>query len=135
MHNVCAFYTFSTFAQKIFRERDCSFTWSFGKVMCSKSTKMVCVISIIRHRLWIIYEFFDFFCSNIIFDQKLSSCCWDKFDYPGSIVYLSCSNFCTRWVPNIIRNWTHCTYSNYKCKTSYLLKNLHFKTFWSNRII
>ena len=30
-----------------------------------------------------------FFCSKIIFDQKLFSYCWDKFDYPGSIVYFS----------------------------------------------
>ena len=36
-----------------------------------------------------IYAFFDFFCSKIVFDQKVSYC-WDKFDYPGSIVYLSC---------------------------------------------
>ena len=33
---------------------------------------------------------FWFFCSKIIFDQKLFSYCWDKVDYPGSIVYLSC---------------------------------------------
>ena len=33
---------------------------------------------------------FWFFCSKIIFDQKLFSYCWEKFDYPGSIVYLSC---------------------------------------------
>ena len=30
------------------------------------------------------------FCSKIIFDQKVFSFCWDKLDYPGSIVYLSC---------------------------------------------
>ena len=33
------------------------------------------------------------FCSKIIFDQKTFSLCWDKLDYPGSIVYLSCYNF------------------------------------------
>ena len=27
-----------------------------------------------------------------VVDQKVFSFCWDKFDYPGSIVYLSCSN-------------------------------------------
>ena len=31
------------------------------------------------------------FCSKIIFDQNISPLCWDKLDYPGSIVYLSCS--------------------------------------------
>ena len=30
------------------------------------------------------------FCSKIIFDQNFFSICWDKLDYPGSIVYLSC---------------------------------------------
>ena len=59
------------------------------KVMCSKSVKMVFVVRIIRHRLCMIYVFLDFFCSKIIFDQNLFSYCWDKFDYPGSIVYLS----------------------------------------------
>ena len=34
--------------------------------------------------------FFDFFCSKIIFDQNFVSFCWDKLDYPGSILYLSC---------------------------------------------
>ena len=90
MHNLCLFYTFSTFAQKIFREWGCNFTWSFGKVIHSKSVKMVFVTSIIRHKLWIIYAFFDFFCSTIIFDQKLFSYYCDKFDYSRSIVYLSC---------------------------------------------
>ena len=32
------------------------------------------------------------FCSKIIFDQKIFSFCWDKLDYTGSIVYLSCLN-------------------------------------------
>ena len=27
------------------------------------------------------------FCSKIIFDQQLFSYCWDRFNYPGSIVY------------------------------------------------
>ena len=30
------------------------------------------------------------FCSKIIFDQRNFSFCWDKLDYPGSIVYLFC---------------------------------------------
>ena len=51
--------------------------------------KIVFVASIIRHELLCV--FFLFFCSKIIFDQKLFSYCWDKFDYPGFIVYLSCS--------------------------------------------
>ena len=37
-----------------------------------------------------IYVYFDFFSSKIIFDKNLFSDCCDKFDYPGSIVYLSC---------------------------------------------
>ena len=28
-----------------------------------------------------------------MFDQKILSLCWDKLDYPGSIVYLSCWHF------------------------------------------
>ena len=53
--------------------------------MRSKSIKMVFVARIIRHTLCMISAFFDFFV------QKLFSYCWDKFDYPVSIVYLSCS--------------------------------------------
>ena len=34
-----------------------------------------------------------FFCSKIIFEQKLFSYCWGKFDFPGSIVYLFCCSF------------------------------------------
>ena len=55
------FFTFSTFAQKIFKGWGCNFTWSFGKVMCIKSLKMVFVARIIRQKLCIIYAFFDFF--------------------------------------------------------------------------
>ena len=33
------------------------------------------------------------FCSKIIFNQKIFSLFWDKLDYPGSIVYLSCFDF------------------------------------------
>ena len=36
-------------------------------------------------------RFLIFFCSTIIFDQKLFSYYCDKFDYLGSIIYLSCS--------------------------------------------
>ena len=84
MHNLCVFCTFSTFAQKIFKGWGCNFTWSFSKVMHSKSMKMVFVARIIRHKLYMIYAFYDFFV------QKLFSYCCDKFDYPVSIVYFSC---------------------------------------------
>ena len=60
MHNLCVFCTFSTFAQKIFKGWGCNFTWSFGKVMRSKSMKMVFVARIIRHKLCMIYAYFDF---------------------------------------------------------------------------
>ena len=43
--------------------------------MRSKSMKMVFVERIIRHKLYMIYAFFDFFCAKIIFDQKLFSYC------------------------------------------------------------
>ena len=92
MHNWCVFFTFSTVAQRIFKGWGCKFSWSFDKVVCSKSMKMVFMARIIRHKLCMIYAFFDFFCSKLIFDQKVFSYCWDKFDYPGSIVYLSCFN-------------------------------------------
>ena len=91
MHHLCIFfYTFSTFAQKIFRIWGCNFTWSFGKVICSKSVKMMFVTSIIRHKLWIIYAFLDFFVQKSFFDQKLFSYYCNKFDYPGFIVCFSC---------------------------------------------
>ena len=62
------FCTFSTFAQRIFKGWGCKFTRSFGKVIGSKSIKT-----------W----FMHFFLFNNF------SYCWNKFDYPGSIVYLS----------------------------------------------
>ena len=61
MHNLCVFYSFSTFAQKILKGCGWNFTWSFGKVMRIKSLKMVFVARIIRHKLCMIYAFFDFF--------------------------------------------------------------------------
>ena len=72
MHNLCVFCTFATFAQKIFKGWGSNFTWSFGKVMRSKSMKMVFVSRINRHKLCMIYAFFDFLCSKTIFDQKYS---------------------------------------------------------------
>ena len=48
---------------KSLREWGCSFPWSSGKVMRNKSVKMVFVTSII----------FWFFCSKVIFDQRLFS--------------------------------------------------------------
>ena len=51
--------------------------------------RMVFLASMIRHRLCIIYPFFDF-CSKIIFNQNSFFDCCDRFDYLGSIVYLSC---------------------------------------------
>ena len=75
---------------KIFKGPGWNLTSSFGKVICSKSMNMVFVASIIAHRLRMIYAFFYFFCSKIIFDQKLFPYCWEKYDFPGSIVYLSC---------------------------------------------
>ena len=48
---------------------------------------MVFVARIIRHDLCIFW--FVLFKNH--FDQDLFPYCWHKFDYPGSIVYLSCS--------------------------------------------
>ena len=87
MRNLCIFALFLPMLKNI---KGWNFTWTFGKVMRSKSMKMVFVIRIIRHKLCMIYAFFLFFCSKIIFDQKLFSYCWDEFNYPGSIVFLSC---------------------------------------------
>ena len=77
MHNLCVYASFTGF-----REWGCNCTWGFGKVIRSKSVKMVFATSINRHKLWIIYVFFLFFCSAIIFDQKLFSYYRDKFDCP-----------------------------------------------------
>ena len=92
MHYLCGFCTFSAFTQKIFKGWGCNFTWSFSKVMRIKSLKMVYVTSIISHSLimHVLCIFLICFCSKIIFDQNIFSLCWDKLDYPGSIVYLSC---------------------------------------------
>ena len=108
MHNLCVFCTFSNFAQKIFKGWGCNFTWSFGKVMRIKSL-LVFVARIVRHTLCMIYAYFDFFCSKIIFDQKLFSNCWDKFYYPGSIVYLSCFEFFGRESADSIKKY-RCQY-------------------------
>ena len=98
MHNLCVFCTFSTFVYKIFKGWGWNFTRTLDKVMHSKWMKMVFVAGIIRHKLCMIYALFDFFCSKIIFDQKLFSYCWDNFDYLGSIVSLSCSICCCEYV-------------------------------------
>ena len=42
----------------------------FGKVMRSKSAKMVFVTSIIRHKLCIIYAFFDFFFQRLFLTKN-----------------------------------------------------------------
>ena len=69
------------------------------KPTCTLSMKIVFVASIIRNRLCIIYGFFIIF-SKITFCWKLFSDCSDKFNYPGSIVYLSCI------ATNIFLVWT-----------------------------
>ena len=65
---MCFFYTFSTFAQIIFR--GCSFTWSFDRVMRSKSMKMVSVARIIRHELCMIDAFFNFFIQKLFLTKN-----------------------------------------------------------------
>ena len=52
----------------------------------SKSMKMEFVARIIRHELCMVYAFFDFFCSKIIFNQKSFPNSCDKVDYLWSIV-------------------------------------------------
>ena len=66
---------------------------------------------------------FWFFLSKLIFDQKLFSYGCDKFDYPGSIVYLSCwtlniyqvgeiiASYCTFWGTNSFC-WYHVYHIN-----------------------
>ena len=51
MHNLWVFCSFSTFVQKIFKGWGWNFTRTFGKVMRSKSIKMVFMASIISHYL------------------------------------------------------------------------------------
>ena len=41
------------------------------------------------------------FCSKIVSDQNFFSFCWDKLDYPGFIVYLSCSH----GIQSVHRRW------------------------------
>ena len=59
--------------------------------------EMVFVASIIRNELCIIMGPIIFF--KIIFYRKLFFDCCDKFDYPGSIVYLSC--FVSEYISNL----------------------------------
>ena len=107
------FLHFFYLCSKIFKGWGWNFIWSFGKVMRSKSMKMVFVARIIRHELCMIYAFF---CSKIIFDQKLFSNCWDKLDYPGSIVYLSClALFC-----HVLINQGHWLQETLLCKNAAL---------------
>ena len=100
MHNICVFELFLPLLKKSFKGWRCNFTWSFGKVMCIKSLKMVFLARIIRQKLWIIYAFFDFFCSKIIFYQKnlnKTSIQWT----PGSQIYLSSmKSFWSKWFLN-----------------------------------
>ena len=70
MHNLCVFCTFSTFVQKIFKGWGWNFTRSFGKVIRSKSMKMVFVTSIIRNELCIIYAFFHYFFQKSFFTKN-----------------------------------------------------------------
>ena len=104
--------------------------------MRSKSIKMMFVASMIRHKLCMIYAFFDYFVqisfstkkyfgtapcftlprypalkmtgplwflyyffSKITFYWKSFSDCCDRFDYPGSIVYLYC--FLMKFLSNL----------------------------------
>ena len=60
------FYTFSNFAQKIFKGWGCNFTWRFDKVMHSKSQKLVFVARIVRHKLRMIYAYLDYFLTTEI---------------------------------------------------------------------
>ena len=71
MLNLCVFCTFSTFVQKIFEGWGWNFTRTFGKVICSKSIKMVFIASIISllimHDLCIFFLFKNHFWPKIIF--------------------------------------------------------------------
>ena len=91
---------------------------------------MVFVASIISHKLYIIF-FYYFFRSNIIFDPKSFSFCWDKFDYPGSIVYLSCLGlYSSSWLSYSQQaarvKWiSHCMHISFS-----LIVFSHFSKFW-----
>ena len=76
-------------SKHLFKGRGCNFTWSFGKVIHSKSMKIAFVARTIRHKSCMIYAFVYFFVQKSFLDHRLFSYCWDKFDYPGSIVYFS----------------------------------------------
>ena len=49
-----------------------NFSWSFGKVLRTKSMKMVFDASIIYHKLCMIYRFFDFLLKNYLFIAKIN---------------------------------------------------------------
>ena len=76
-------------------------------IMCCWIYKMVSLACMFKYENWKLdsnyakFVFFWFYWPKIIFDQKLFSNCWDKFDYQGSIVYLSCLRLV---VPFFIKN-------------------------------
>ena len=86
---------------KIFKRSGCNFAWSFGKVMCIKSLKMVLVARTIRQKLCIFW-FFSFknhFWPKIIFLPLRY-----YFYYPGSIVYLTIPIFCfVHFSPKLVK--------------------------------
>ena len=82
LHRTCSIILWKYSRYKISWKNKTSIQWTPGSRIYLSSMKII-------FEKCIIYPFFDFFCSKIFFDQKLFSYCWKKFDYLGSIVYLS----------------------------------------------
>ena len=65
LHNLNVFCTFSTFAQKSLRDEAEISHEGFGKVMRTKSMRMMVVASIIRLKSCMIYVFLIFLFENL----------------------------------------------------------------------
>ena len=95
MHKSCIFAFFLPLLKKSLRDEAEILHEAYGKVVDSKSVKMVFVPSIIRHRydrLCMIYAFFNFFAKNH-FGPKIMFVLLRFYDYQESIAYLSCCIF------------------------------------------
>ena len=71
--------------------------------------------------------FWFLFCSKIIFDQKLFSYRWDKFDYPVHCILVLFDFFFMKAIESIVKVWIHIgeylmgVYGGVKCHNSEFL--------------
>ena len=97
---------------KISKGWGCNFTWSFGKVRRIKSLKMVFVARIIRHKLCMIYAFFDYFFQKTFLTKSYSFTPEINLTSRGPLYT------CLVWLVVGFENWVFCkvgTLAIYQC--------------------